>query len=319
MSAKHLDWLQSISADGLKVAMPELLHYRSKTGLLDLSPKHGLQARLAGQYVSAHKGRGMEFDEVRHYQPGDDIRMIDWRVTARTNVTHTKLFREERERPVFIVTDLSESMQFGSQLMFKSVQASHLASLMAWSVNRMGDRLGGIVFNEQQHSEQKPKARTPAVLHYLHHLQQMTKQISEQTDEQTANISAKSDNHFTQTCMRLRRLARPGSLVIIISDFHNLNEVAAKHLTLLSQHCELMAYRIFDPMEQALPKFAGRMNLPVEYNGEQGVVTLGDKKIAQSYQTEYQQMIEQQDTWLRRCRCTAINVSAGEPLEVQLR
>ncbi|EWH09193.1 hypothetical protein DS2_13569 [Catenovulum agarivorans DS-2] len=295
--------------------MPELLHYRSKTGLLDLSPKYGLQARLSGQYVSAHKGRGMEFDEVRHYQPGDDIRMIDWRVTARTNTTHTKLFREERERPVFIVTDLSESMQFGSQLLFKSVQASHLASLMAWAVNRMGDRLGGIVFNEQQHAEQKPKARTPSVLHYLHHLEQMNTQVNNNTD----NSSDDTNQHFIQTCMRLRRLARPGSLIIIISDFHNLNETATKHLTLLSQHCEIMAYRIFDPMEQALPKFSGRMTLPVEYNGEQGVVTLGDHKIAQSYQSEYQHMIAQQDAWLRRCRCIATNVSAGVPLEVQLR
>ena len=115
--------LQSIKSNGIELSMAELLNYQTKTALIDLSARKNIHGQMSGNYLSRNKGRGMEFDEVRHYQTGDDIRAIDWRVTARTGKTHTKLFREELERPVLIATDLSNTMHFGSKLLFKSVQA----------------------------------------------------------------------------------------------------------------------------------------------------------------------------------------------------
>ena len=138
-----------------------------------LAAAKNLHSKMSGNYLARSKGRGMEFDEVRHYQNGDDIRAIDWRVTARTGKTHTKLFKEEVERPVLIATDLSENMLFGSQLLFKSVQAAHLASLVAWHAKSRGDRVGGIVFNQHYHAELKPRSRLQGVLHYLHILSQV--------------------------------------------------------------------------------------------------------------------------------------------------
>ena len=118
-------WLSKYQSNGVDLGIKELIHYQGKTALLNLSPRKTVQAKLAGAYLAKTKGRGMEFDEARHYQAGDDIRAIDWRVTARTGKTHTKLYREEKERPVFVLTDLSSSMQFGTQFLFKSVQAAH--------------------------------------------------------------------------------------------------------------------------------------------------------------------------------------------------
>ncbi len=309
----HLDWLKHLKANGIHAAKNELLYYRGKTALLDLKPKQHQQAHLAGQYVSVHKGRGMEFDEVRHYQAGDDIRMIDWRVTARTGRTHTKLFREERERPVFILTDLSESMQFGSQLLYKSVQAAHLAALLSWNVKQRGDRLGGLVFNHHQHMELKPKSRQTGVLHYIHALDTLSRPLDE--INQNDNFE-KLD--FTQACSRLRRLAKPGSMVILISDFQQLDEAGVKQLSLLSQHCELKAYRITDPLEFKLPSVNQHQVLKVKDKNHTGSIVLGDKKAALAYQQEAISFFERQQQMLAKCRCPVIEVSSAQPLEEQL-
>ena len=129
------------------------------SGLIALSRKsRGLSLRTgmisalqSGDYQSAFKGRGMEYDESRLYQPGDDIRNIDWRVTARSGKVHTKLFREERERPVHLWVDFRAPMFFATRGKFKSVIAAELASLFAWRANRQGDGIGGIVFSENTH------------------------------------------------------------------------------------------------------------------------------------------------------------------------
>lgn len=134
-------------ANGVTLSLEELLPYQQQS-VRWLPPARSLWTQMSGQHQSRSLGRGMDFAEVRQYQPGDDIRAIDWRVTARTGKPHTKLFTEEREKPVVLYIDLSASMQFGSQLMLKSVQAAHVASLISWlSVAQKrsrwcGDRLG---------------------------------------------------------------------------------------------------------------------------------------------------------------------------------
>ncbi len=110
----------------------------------------------SGGHLSPYKGRGVEFDESRPYQPGDDLRTIDWRVTARTGKPHTKVFREERNRPVFVWLDLRRPMLFATRGEFKGVRAAEMAALIAWSAVAHGDRLGGLVFSESEHHELRP-------------------------------------------------------------------------------------------------------------------------------------------------------------------
>ena len=119
--------LSALGADGFTLNTAELIAYRAHAHLMNLKPTQNVKAQLSGGYLSSVKGRGMEFDEARHYQAGDDIRAIDWRVTARTGKTHTKVYREERERPVFILCDFRSTMRFGTQFVYKSVQCGHLA------------------------------------------------------------------------------------------------------------------------------------------------------------------------------------------------
>lgn len=126
-----------------------------------------VRALQSGQYLSAFKGRGMEFDETRPYAQGDDVRHLDWRVTARTGKPHTKLFREERERPVLLSVDYRASMRFATRGMFKSVMAARLAALVAWSALRHGDRIGGQIFSEAGRRELRPEHGQRAVLRWL--------------------------------------------------------------------------------------------------------------------------------------------------------
>ena len=140
--------------DGLVYVTPKsLIKLRHSAENLPLKVAK-VKALQTGEYYSPFKGRGMEFDEVRLYQPGDDIRTIDWRVTARSGKAHTKLFREERERSVILCVDFRRTMYFGTRGAYKSVAAAKAAALFAWSAEHQGDRLGGLLFSEHLSSSE---------------------------------------------------------------------------------------------------------------------------------------------------------------------
>jgi hypothetical protein len=328
--------LTSIHSNGVDLVMAELLHYQNKTALIDLSARKNIHGQMSGNYLSRSKGRGMEFDEVRHYQTGDDIRAIDWRVTARTGKTHTKLFREELERPVLIATDLSASMHFGSQLLFKSVQAAHLASLVAWHAKNRGDRLGGIVFNQHEHLELKPRSRKEGVLHYLHALtsvhrsQHKSQYSSQQNKVYSINSTDKSsdvnESYFKDNCARIRQVAKPGSLVYLITDAQQIKaknnpnqQGTLRHLTQISQHCELVVCLIDDPLEQELPTSSVKLNVTLTDGEHRQQLTLGDTNTAVTYQRQAKTTFEQCSDLLTKAGARVINFSAGQTLEQQLK
>ena len=302
-------WLSKYHSDGVNLGIKELIHYQGKTALLNLSPRKTVQAKLAGAYLAKTKGRGMEFDEARHYQAGDDIRAIDWRVTARTGKTHTKLYREEKERPVFVLTDLSSSMQFGTQFLFKSVQAAHLSALIAWSARKRGDRIGGLVFNQHQHIECKPFTRQKAVLSLLNSMIKV---------QQGAHTTGQEQITLANACARLRRLAHPGSLVFILSDFSQLDELAKQHIAQLSKHCEVIAYPISDPFEHQLPqvRMSQRVTLSDGHNRQQ--IVLGEKDTEMQYSNQHQAHFDKIENTLKQCKAQVIQIDAGHPLELQL-
>jgi uncharacterized protein (DUF58 family) len=201
-----------------------------------------------GAYVSHFRGRGMEFDESRPYQPGDDPRSIDWRVTARSTTAYTKLFREERERPVLVVVDLRATMHFATQGCFKSVNASRAAALLAWAAHHRGDRLGGMIFGDTTHRELKPRLGRRAALRFLHELAEHRDWSSrERASGETG------EEPLTQAMSALRRVARPGSLVVVLSDFLGLSRNAQSYLSSVARHNEVLAVQMFDPFERELP------------------------------------------------------------------
>lgn len=199
-----------------------------------------------GAYVSHFKGRGMEFDESRPYQPGDDPRNIDWRVTARSTEAYTKLFREERERPVLVMMDLRRGMHFATRGCYKSVSGCRAAALLSWAAHHRGDRLGGIVFGDTVHRELKPRLGRQAALHYLH-------QLTTHADWATGGAVPDPAVPLTQAMAALRRVTRPGSLVIVISDFQAFSRSAQSYLAGVARHNEVLAICVSDPLERRLP------------------------------------------------------------------
>lgn len=320
--SSHQQWMDKSRSNGVTLGIEELLHYQQKTGILDLSPRHTNQSKLAGNYLAKSKGRGMEFDEVRHYNPGDDIRTIDWRVTARTGKTHTKLFREEKERPIFVLCDLSDNMFFGSKLLFKSVQAAHLAALIAWTAKQRGDKVGGLVFNQNQHRELKPKSRQHGVLQLLHALTTLHQtgidHLGQTTEQAKADAASSGRPQLEEACARLRRLAHPGSLVFVISDFKQTSDITMKHLSQIARHCEVIACEITDPMEHELPTSVHRQSLQVSDGINRQTISIGDKRSDNQYRDSALQRFTENHQKLKRHKVHLTEITAAQPLEAQL-
>ncbi|MDP5029239.1 MAG: DUF58 domain-containing protein [Paraglaciecola sp.] len=313
------NWLSAHQSDGINLGIRELIYYQGKTSLVNLSPRKTVQAKLAGAYLAKTKGRGMEFDEARHYQAGDDIRAIDWRVTARTGKTHTKIYREEKERPVFVLADLSSSMQFGTQLLFKSVQVAHLSALLAWAARKRGDRIGGLIFNQFQHIECKPLTRQKAVLSLLNSLIKVQAQsIDAQQNDTFQSKQTAQGVTFADACARIRRLAHPGSLVFILSDFSQLNELAKQHISQLSRHCEVVAYPMSDPFEHELPKVKISQRVALTNGVEQQHLILGEQSTESRYFEQHLAYFSSIEHVLKQCKAQVVPISAGLPLELQL-
>lgn len=232
---------------GTDLTLSDLIKLRAVGLTIDLSSYHRSQNVLAGMQSSYFRGRGMDFDEVRHYLPGDDIRTVEWRVTARTGTPHTKIYREERERPVLFVMDFSPNMYFGTRVTFKSITASLTAATLAWACQDKGDRIGGILFTNDYHSELRPQGGERGVLGFLRKLIEYNQQL-QQTHQSQENFNA-----FANNLKRLRYVVRPGSLILIFSDFYNFNDDAKKHLQQLSRHNDIICLFIYDPLEKLPP------------------------------------------------------------------
>lgn len=203
-----------------------------------------VRALDAGGHLSRLKGRGVEFDESRPYQPGDDLRTMDWKVTARTGKPHTKVFREERDRPVILWLDLRRPMLFATKGVFKAVRAAQTAALVAWSAVANGDRLGGLIFSDSEHVELRPRLGRRAAL-------RMLRVISDTAfwDPPSA-VPAAQQPH---TLERLTRVARPGSQIFLLSDFRSLDDSFERHLRQLARHSDVSLVHFFDPVERNLP------------------------------------------------------------------
>lgn len=293
---------ENIEADDVvRVKQSTLIELHRAAEKLPLKSRK-IAARLSGNYVSAFKGRGMEFDEARPYQPGDDIRCIDWRVTARTGKAHTKLFREERERPVLLWVDYRHSMFFGSRNSFKSVVAAKAAALLAWSTAQHGDRLGGLIFSETTHQELRPQRGKAATLHFI---QKLTEHPAWDEFNQPVEHTH-SGNHALN---RLRRVARPGSLIFLISDFRHMDDSTQSSLAQLAKHNDLVMLFISDPLEESLPP-AGYYRIS-DGTEEMGINT-GNKQSRQRYREKFRTHENNLRLICQRLGIFFLNISTAE-------
>lgn len=233
---------------GVYVTVEELVGLAGTHCQLDLRAQRRALAAMAGSHRSAFRGRGIDFDEVRMYNPGDDVRTIDWRVTARTGRVHTKVFREERERPVYLMVDQRQSMFFGSRTALKSVVAARAAALIAWAAKEHGDRLGAFLFNDTHSHEVRPKEGKRGIQGFFRALVQFNQWLGPETP-----VAKPSRQAISQAVEGLAQVVRPGSLVFLISDFHHFDDICLQQLSLVKRHSDIIALSICDPLEKHLP------------------------------------------------------------------
>lgn len=298
------------SAEGspVRVSQHELIRSSGDARRLSLDALR-VRARKGGQYLSHFKGRGMEFDEARPYQDGDDPRHIDWRVTARTGRPYTKLFREERERPVLLAVDLRAAMHFATRGVFKSVLAARLATLLAWAAVQRGDRLGGFVFSEAADRELRPRLGRRAVLGFIHELA-----TAPGWTVAGDPAPAQSEAAAQGTLAGLRRVARPGSLIAIFSDFRDLDEGAMKHLAAMGRHNDVLAFFVHDRLERQLPP-AGVY--PVAAPGASFTIATGRRRVRAAHRRAFDARRERMQALCRQHDIRWIETrTEDEPLAV---
>jgi len=233
------------SEPGIRISLSELIEMRHRVREVQLFSRPGQRSPLVGLHHSKLRGRGVDFDQVRVYQAGDDVRSIDWRVTARTQEPHTKLFHEERERPIFILVEQSRQLFFGSGLMFKSVLAAQAAALIGWATLEHNDRIGGLVYGDHEHYEIKPRRSKQSLLQLLNRLVHVNQSLNTETLPEPDALS--------MALRRAREVLRPGSLAILLCDERALTDAAEQQLSLLARHCDLLLLPVSDPLDHALP------------------------------------------------------------------
>ena len=234
--------------------LEELLALRGAAHGLSLHGRKAARSAPLGVHSSALRGRGLEFQEVRPYVAGDDPRNIDWRVTARRGRPHTKLFREERERPVWLLVDLQPGLFFGTRRQLKSALVVRAAALLAWIASLGGDRIGAVIAHGAGETRILPaRARQAGVLPLLNALLQS----QPKAPGEPAPLALEG------ALRALLPLVRPGSQILAISDFAGLREEAGSLWTALAAHADLRLFWVTDPLEEeGLPNGRFRAGLP---------------------------------------------------------
>ena len=244
---------QNNNTHGIYATVDELIQLNHACKDLTLDRSKVSYALLDGESKTHFRGRGIDFAEVRPYQAGDDIRNIDWRVTARTQKPYTKLYQEERERPVYILLDQRSPMFFGSRIQYKSVLAAKLAASIGWIALHNNDRIGSLVFSDSQQSDARARRGKHAQLHFLNLICEFNQQLQ-------SPIATNQIHSFYDMLTEIRRVAKPGSAVFIISDCSDYTPTCKEPLSILSRHTDVSLIRINDPLEAHLPS---RKNISV--------------------------------------------------------
>jgi uncharacterized protein (DUF58 family) len=295
---------------GVYADLTELVRLKFRTRGFSFLPRQPVHSILAGRHASRLRGRGLNFEEIRRYLPGDDIRNMDWRVTARLRQPHVRVYTEERDRPVLLVVDQRQSMFFGSRRAMKSVVAAEAAALAAWRVLQVGDRVGATVFDDQDVVEIPPQRSEQQVLRILEAV--VRKNQALRVDAEHSPNPAM----FNRVLERATRLAPHDFLICLIGDATGADAESIRHITLISAHNDALVVFIYDPLEGALPD-AGRL---VMAEGElQLEVNTSDRALRERYRSDFEQRLARMRELSRQREIPVLPLSTAEPVEAQLR
>ena len=273
-----------------------------------LASKQRVRSVLGGKHASKLRGRGLDFEEVRNYVPGDDIRNIDWKVTARTQKTHSRVYSEEKEKPTLIVVDQSKSMFFGSKKRTKSVVAAELAALTAFKILKEGDRVGGIVFADNGIDIVYPKRDRKNILRFL-------EKIVLRNRELVDSKPIEFEKALAETLAKVKNIVTHDFLVVIISDFQRYRPELIKFISRISRHNDVILAKVYDPLEQSIPK-----KKLIAGNGKKQLLVDGNNSsLRQEFRAAFDNDFEKFKEQMKKHRIPVLSINTVNETDVQLK
>ena len=295
---------------GVYVSLDDLLaleYHGRKISFLPHQPVHSL---LSGRFASRMRGRGLNFEEIRDYRPGDDVRSIDWKVTARLQKPHIRVFNEERDRQTLLVVDQRLSMFFGSRRAMKSVTAAEAAAISTWRVLGAGDRVGAIVFDDRGLTEFRPRRSRATVLQILSAIVASNRSLGV-----GRGLSA-SPSMLNKALQQAQRRALHDAAVIIISDFDGADDETHKMVGAIARHNDVVALLVHDPLQSDLPASA---SMTVTDGELQIHLEVGRESVRKRISEASQERLKEVFAWTQELGVPVLPLSAAEDTAQQLR
>ena len=295
---------------GVYVQLDDLVRLQHKASGFSFLPRQPVHSILSGRHTSKLRGRGLNFEELRDYLPGDDTRNIDWKVTARAGTPYVRVYTEEKDRTVWLLIDQRVGMFFGSKDRMKSVVAAEVAAISAWRVLSVGDRVGALVFNDSEISVVPPHRSRERVM-------QILKQVVEKNHALSSDPDLKPDaGKLNEALKQVSILARHDCLVCLITDGDGINPETRKHITQLSEHNDVLTAFIYDLLERDLPS-AGRLRF-ADGDGQLETDT-SNKKLRTAFKSEFEQRLERIQSASRRFSMPVLPLETTLPVTEQIR
>ena len=291
----------------LQPRLDNLLELRHQAHTLGLASHHLVNSSFSGLYASVFRGQGLNFEEVREYSEGDDIRNMDWKVTARTGDPHLKVFREERERSVMLCVDTGPHMEFGTRSTFKSVQAARAAALLGWAANGLHDRVGGVLFGgrDSQNNYFRPTKDRRA-------LWQLLKSLT----TADGNADESPPELLSEVLQQAAKGIGTGGLVFVIADFNRELKGLGKGLGQLRQHHSVVLVPVDDPADRELPNMGDILFRSAD--GELLSVDTADKTGRETYRRAWEQRRDQLTQLANGSGCAMIPLLTNQDVHTSL-
>jgi len=295
--------------------LPQLIALQYQASGFSFLPKQPVHSILAGRHGSRLRGRGLNFEELRHYRPGDDIRTLDWKVTNRTKKPHVRVYTEERERSILLLVDQRVSMFFGSEVKMKSIVAAEMTALAAWRTLSVGDRVGALVFNDSDIKQIKPQRSRNAAMQILHHTVEMNHSLRAGQDTLKKNEQL-NNQQLNKTLQAAERLCGHDMLVVVISDMSGWNSETIKRIKRLTVHNDLIVALVFDRLEKELPD---QQQLVVSDGLVQIEVNAKKSQLKQQFSEGFTSDVDFLQSELRKYAVPVIPINTVEPVPDQVR
>jgi uncharacterized protein (DUF58 family) len=275
-------------------------------------PKQPMNSILSGRHNSRLRGRGLNFEELRGYLPGDDIRNIDWKVTARTREAHVRVYTEERDRTVWLLVDQRVSQFFGSREKMKSVIAAEAAALAAWRVRQQGDRVGAVIFNDTSSEVVPPQRSHQGIALLLSRIVVMNQQLSASAD------IAPNPGAINDGLGQLAKLARHDCLLCLVTDGFGLNRESRRIVTRITRHNDVITALVFDPMERELSQTAGPA-LIFSDGRQQLAVNSNDSSLRTRFAQSFDDRLHAIEELSRRFAIPVLPINSHDDVATQIR